>query len=64
MIILKRYKGEDEWSEISEEEFLDDVEGGGAWKEGTALEALEAVGQISTIWWVYETKEFQRKKNV
>ena len=56
MIILRKYKGDinEEWFEVSKEEFLDDTEGGGAWKEGTALETLEEFGKLWTNFCLYK----------
>ena len=38
----------DNWTEISLDKFLQLTEGRGAYKEGTALEAIKGVGQIRT----------------
>jgi hypothetical protein len=40
--------GSNEWTEISVQRFLKLTEGRGAYKKGTALDALKGVGQIRT----------------
>lgn len=41
--------GSDDWTEISEQKFLELTEGSGAYKPGTALDAIGKVGKIRTI---------------
>ena len=40
--------GSDDWTEISEQRFLELTEGRGAFKKGTALDAIGKVGKIRT----------------
>jgi hypothetical protein len=55
--IERRYLEEEEWQEVSEEEFLRRTEWGGFFKKGTALDALKTKKTLRT-----ETSEFRVKK--
>ena len=46
--IYKRLVDQDNWTQITLDEFLRLTEGRGAYKKGTALEAIKDVGQIRT----------------
>ena len=46
--IYKRLVDQDNWTEITLDEFLQLTEGSGAYKKGTALNAIQGVGQIRT----------------
>ena len=46
--IYKTYADQEHWFEITEEDFILKTEGRGAYKKGTALQALLDVGRIRT----------------
>ena len=57
MVIYRKYVEEKEWKVITEEEFIRSVEGGGYYKEGTALQALKDVSKLRTPWAYFKVEE-------
>lgn len=48
MVIKKMYLGEKEILEITTQQFLDNTEGRGCYKKGTALNILKQYGKVET----------------
>ena len=52
--IIKTYVEKEKGEEISIAHFINDVEGGGSYKEGTAVKALKECGLVRTNFAIYE----------
>jgi len=55
--IQRRYKGENEWADISLETFIERTEGRGYYMPDTALEAIQATREIETPFAEFRLKE-------
>ena len=63
--IWKAYKDNpDDWFEIDEQDFIEDTEGHGYWKPGTALRTLKDIGFLRTAFVIYEWSEKPTDKEV
>ena len=52
--IMKQYKGEDAWMEVSNDKFIEETEGRGHWLKGTAWDTLAVNGYIFTPFCEYK----------
>jgi hypothetical protein len=57
MVIERRYRGDPEWEEVSEDELIQRCEWGGSWRKGSALKTLREAGKISTPWADFRIRE-------
>ena len=54
--ILKQYKGEDDWVEISNDKFIEETEGKGYWEKNTAWDTLAMNDGLFTPYCEYKTE--------